>query len=56
MASFNRFESNDEQHREELIRNIEHTISQLTLPELETLYYDMMTKLYVEKYNSFTHM
>ena len=32
--------------REELIRKIEATISNLTLEELETLHYDMMTKNY----------
>jgi hypothetical protein len=33
--------------REELIRIIEHSIQKLTLQELESLYYDMSTKKYI---------
>ena len=42
------FEQDDEMHRAELIRNIEHSVENLTLPELEALYYDMLTKDYVK--------
>lgn len=37
----------DDYRREELIRIIEHTVEKLTLSELEALYYDMMTKNYI---------
>ena len=33
--------------REELIRKIEHAVTNLTLQELEALYYDMSTKNYI---------
>lgn len=49
MAKFQRFEKDQELRREELIRNIEYSISQLSVAELESLYYDMMTKQYVGK-------
>ena len=38
----------DEHRRDELIRIISHSAEQLTLPELEALYYDMLTKGYVK--------
>jgi hypothetical protein len=38
---------NDEFRRDELIRKIEHSVEQLTLPELEALYYDMITKNFI---------
>ncbi len=41
------FAPSDEYRREELIRQIEHAVSRLTLPELEALYYDMSTKNYI---------
>ncbi|MBR4276030.1 MAG: hypothetical protein IKQ32_03625 [Prevotella sp.] len=47
MSSFNRFTHSDAYRREELIQAIEHAIEQLTLPELEALYYDMSTKNYI---------
>lgn len=33
--------------REELIRVITHSVEHLSTPELEALYYDMLTKDYV---------
>ena len=42
------FEQDDEMRRAELIRKIEHSVENLTLPELEALYYDMLTKDYVK--------
>lgn len=41
------FSQSDEYRREELIRVIERSIEKLTLQELETLYYDMSTKSYI---------
>lgn len=49
MTKFQRFEQDQELRREELIRNIEYSISQLSVAELESLYYDMMTKQYMGK-------
>lgn len=43
----NRFDTNDERRRDELIRTIEHSVEDLTLGELESLYYDMVSKGYV---------
>lgn len=40
-------EQHDEGRREELIRLIAHSVSQLSQPELEALYYDMLTKDYI---------
>jgi hypothetical protein len=37
----------EEYRREELIRIIEHSLENLTLQELEALYYDMSTKNYI---------
>ena len=37
----------DDYRRDELIRLIEHSVSRLTLQELEALYYDMCTKNYI---------
>ena len=47
MAYMNRFNQSDEGRRDELIRIIEHNVEKLTLQELETLYYDMTTKSYI---------
>ncbi len=47
MAYMNRFGESDDFRREELIRAIEHSIKNLTLQELEALYYDMSTKNYI---------
>lgn len=40
--------SDDEYRREELIRTVEHAVERLSLPELEALYYDMLTKDYIK--------
>ena len=39
---------NDESRREELIRMIEHSVQQLSVGELEALYYDMVAKDYIK--------
>ena len=44
----NRFDSNDEPLRDELIRTIEHSVESLSLGELEALYYDMVSKGYIQ--------
>ena len=44
-----RFAQNDDYRREELIRVIEHSIENLTLQELESLYYYMSTKNYINE-------
>ena len=41
------FEQDADLRRNELIRKIEHSVENLTLPELEALYYDMLTKDYI---------
>ena len=47
MAYMNRFGQSDDFRREELIRKIEHSVENLTLQELEALYYDMSTKNFI---------
>ena len=47
MAYTGHFGQSDNFRREELIRKIEHSLESLTLQELETLYYDMSTKNYI---------
>lgn len=47
MVYMNRFGESDDFRREELIRAIEHSIKNLTLQELEALYYDMSTKNFI---------
>ena len=44
----NRFDHDDERRREDLIRQIEHSVENLSLGELEALYYDMISKGYIE--------
>ena len=39
--------SNDDFRRDELVRKIEHALQELTLGELEALYYDMISKDYL---------
>ena len=39
---------NDESRREELIRMIEHSVQQLSIGELEAIYYDMVAKDYIK--------
>ena len=45
----------DENRRAELIRVIEHSVEKLTLPELEALYYDLISKDYIRSV-SYTHL
>ena len=45
----------DDSRREELIRVIEHSVENLTLQELEALYYDMSTKNYINGPSSESH-
>ncbi len=47
MSYFHRYSQTDEYRREELLRKIEHSLEKLTLQELESLYYDMSTKSYI---------
>ncbi len=44
----NKFDAADERRRDDLIRVIEHNVERLTLPELEAVYYDMVSKGYIE--------
>lgn len=41
------FGQTSEWRRDELIRAIEHSVERLALPELEALYYDMVSKDYI---------
>ena len=43
-----RYDMADENSRDELIRTIEHSIERLSLPELEAVYYDLVSKGYIE--------
>lgn len=43
-----RYDMADENRRDELIRTIEHSIEKLSLPELEAVYYDLVSKGYIE--------
>jgi hypothetical protein len=47
MAYTGRFGQSDDYRREELIQKIEHALKNLTVQELEALYYDMSTKNYM---------
>ena len=47
MTYTGRFGQSEEYRREELIRKIEFSVENLTLQELEALYYDMSTKNYI---------
>ena len=49
MAYIGRFGQSDDYRREELIRIIEHSVENMTLQELEALYYDMSTKNYINE-------
>ena len=47
---FNRkYGSSGGYRREELIKKIEHALSDLTLEELEALHYEMITKNYINE-------
>jgi hypothetical protein len=47
MVYTGRFGQSEDYRRDELIRKIEHSLENLTLQELEALYYDMSTKNYI---------
>ena len=47
MSYFDSLTQSEEYRREELIRIIERSVENLTLQELEALYYDMTTKNYI---------
>ena len=47
MDFYKKYGSSDENRREELIQKIEVAMNNLTLEELESLHYDMMTKNYI---------
>ena len=47
MDFYHTHSSASDYRREELIKRIEHAVSNLTLEELEALYYDMTTKCYI---------
>jgi len=49
MTYTGRFGLSDDFQREELIRKIEHSLENLTLQELEALYYDISTKNYINE-------
>ena len=49
MAYTGRFGQSDDYRRVELIRKIEYSLENLTLQELEALYYDMSTKNYINE-------
>lgn len=49
MVYTSHFGQSDEYRREELLRKIEHSLQKLTLQELESLYYDMSTKNYINE-------
>ncbi|MBQ8047244.1 MAG: hypothetical protein IJ196_04890 [Prevotella sp.] len=46
---FSRFTPSDDYRREEMIRQIEHSLGCLSTSELEALYYDMLTKDYIRE-------
>lgn len=46
---FTHFGGNAESRRDELVRIIEHSVEQLTLGELEALYYDLVSKDYIRQ-------
>ena len=47
MDFYKKYGSSDENRRVELIQKIETAMNKLTLEELESLHYDMMTKNYI---------
>jgi hypothetical protein len=46
---FTSFDNDSSARRDELIRTIEHSVERLTLGELESLYYDLVSKDYIRK-------
>ncbi len=53
MSYLDSFTQSEEYRREELVRIIEHAVENLTLQELEALYYDMSTKNYINESPTF---
>lgn len=47
MGYMDKFTKPEDYRRDELIRIIEHSVENLTLQELEALYYDMTTKNFI---------
>jgi len=47
MGYMDKFTKSEDYRRDELIRIIEHSVENLTLQELEALYYDMTTKNFI---------
>ncbi len=47
MSYTDRFKQSEDYRRDELIRIIERSVQKLTIQELESLYYDMSTKNYI---------
>lgn len=47
MSYIDSFTQSEEFRRRQLVQVMEHSIEQLTLQELEALYYDMSTKGYI---------
>lgn len=47
MEVYTRYGADDEARREELIRTIERSMEKLSLSELESLYYDLVSKDYI---------
>ena len=47
--AYNRFEQTEEAQREELIRKIDASVKNMTLRELEALYYELSTKNYISE-------
>jgi len=46
---FTNFDNDSTARREYLIRTIEHSVEQLSLSELEALYYDLVSKDYIRQ-------
>jgi hypothetical protein len=49
MGYMDKFTKPEDFRRDELIRIIEHSVENLTLQELEALYYDMTTKNFINE-------
>jgi len=47
MGYMDKYTKSEDFRHEELIRIIEHSVENLTLQELEALYYDMTTKNFI---------
>ena len=52
MGYMDKFTKPEDFRRDELIRIIEHSVENLTLQELEALYYDMTTKNFINEYTT----